>query len=945
MISAIGALSFAVPWALVGLLVIPAIWWLVRVYPPVPSKIAFPAIRFLVGLGGDEASPSTAPWWLLVLRCFIGALVVLSMAGPIFHNSSRLDGTGPLLLVVDDTWAAAASWSLRKQTMGELIDTAGREGRSVLLAFTAPTSSSAGELEFRVSKLLSPKEALEELELAAPKPWRADRIKLAQVLGKPDTRAIIGDNAAVVWISDGLYLGASDALEGFANDLAHLGSLSIYTEAPSDRALLLLKPLVVEDDLTVRALRAEVKGARKIWVRALAEEGQLLGRVPVEFEQDKRLGTGILTVPQEIRKEIFRLEIEGRTSAGSIVLLDDRWKHRPVGIISGGDFESQQPLLSDLYFVERALNPYNEIRSGDLDILLASDLSVLVLTDAGKLSGPRRLAIEEWVEGGGILIRFAGPRLAAAEDVLAPVTLLGGSGARSLGGAMSWEQPMGLGPMSENSPFAQLKISDDITVTRQVLAEPSSEVIDRTWARLSDGTPLVTGAQRGLGWVVLFHVTANTDWSNLPLSGLFVDMLQGVVKLGKSTTATGTAVTLLPLKLIDGFGSMKDTDLGIAPLAVEAGAVVDSPGPNHPPGLYGNSSYRHALNLGDHFEEYRSIERLAASSREALLGGDSQTKLRDWLLTIAMILFAIDTLYSWRLRGFLRPLGRLSAAAALCFLISLSILFFPTSSFGQALDLDPAQSGISYVQSDEFIIESTREVRLAYVLTGEPEIDAVSRAGLIGLSWTLRQRTAIEPSLPTGINLDDKSILLYPLVYWPVTGKEIALTNRALENLDGYLKVGGMVLLDTRDHRNGGVAVEGVSGKRLLRQLLENLNPPALVPVPDGHALRQAFYLISSFPGRWDGDDVWVESYEGDVNDGVSSLVIGGHDWARAWALSPSGSPLFPLVPGGEPQREMAFRFGVNLVMYALTGNYKADQVHIPSILGRLQRDAAGRRE
>ena len=137
--------------------------------------------------------------------------------------------------------------------------------------------------------------------------------------------------------------------------------------------------------------------------------------------------------------------------------------------------------------------------------------------------------------------------------------------------------------------------------------------------------------------------------------------------------------------------------------------------------------------------------------------------------------------------------------------------------------------------------------------------------------------------------------------------------------------------------------VEGASGKSLLRQLLQNLNPPALVPVPDGHALRQAFYLISSFPGRWDGDDVWVESYEGDVNDGVSSLIIGGHDWARAWALSPSGNPLFPLVPGGEPQREMAFRFGVNLVMYALTGNYKADQVHIPSILGRLQRDGTGR--
>ncbi len=944
MISAIGALTFAAPWALMGFLVIPAIWWLVRVYPPEPSKITFPAIRFLVGLGGDEASPSTAPWWLLLLRCFIGALIVLSVAGPIINSSTRLDGTGPLLLIVDDTWAAAESWGLRKQTMVELIDAAGREGRSILLAFTAPTLSATGDREFEISQVLSPKEALEDLELAVPKPWRADRTKLAEVLEEPEMRAVIGDNAAVIWISDGLYIGSPESLNDFANDLRGFGSLSIYSEDLSDRAPLLLEPLLAGDDLIVRALGPDVAGAREIWVRASAEEGQLLGRVLLEFKPGERVGTGVLTLPQEIRQEIFRLEIEGRASAGSIVLLDERWKRRSIGVVSGGGFESRQPLLSDLYFVERALSPYNEIRSGDFDALMDGELSVLVLTDSGRLPEPRRSEVESWVEEGGILIRFAGPRLAAAEDVLAPVPLRGGAEARSMGGAMSWEQPMGLGSMSENSPFVHLEISDDIAVNRQVLAEPSSEVIDRTWARLSDGTPLVTGAQRGLGWIVLFHVTANTDWSNLPLSGLFVDMLQGVVKLGKGTTATGAAVMLSPLKLVDGFGLVKDNDLGVAPLPVEAdGTVRNMPGPSHPPGLYGGSSYRHALNLGDHFEEYRPIDPLSGKSREALLGGSGQTKLRHWLLAVAILLFVIDTLYAWRLRSFPGLFRWQGGGIALCVLICASVLLFPASSIGQVLELTPIQSGVTYVQSDEFIVESTRDVRLAYILTDDPEIDVVSRAGLIGLSWTLRQRTAIEPSLPVGVRLDDNSILLYPLVYWPVTGKEVSFTNKAWENLDNYLKVGGMVLLDTRDHGNGASSGEGVSGKSLLRQLLQNLNPPALVPVPDGHALRQAFYLISSFPGRWDGDDVWVESYEGDVNDGVSSLIIGGHDWARAWALSPSGNPLFPLVPGGEPQREMAFRFGVNLVMYALTGNYKADQVHIPSILGRLQRDGTGR--
>ena len=150
------------------------------------------------------------------------------------------------------------------------------------------------------------------------------------------------------------------------------------------------------------------------------------------------------------------------------------------------------------------------------------------------------------------------------------------------------------------------------------------------------------------------------------------------------------------------------------------------------------------------------------------------------------------------------------------------------------------------------------------------------------------------------------------------------------------------MLLDTRDQTLGAqIETAGTRSAGLLQQMLGSLNLPSLSLVPQGHALTQSFYLIDHFPGRWDGGDVWVEQYQGGVNDGVSSLVVGGNDWASAWALSPSGSPLFAVVPGGERQREMAFRFGINLTMYALTGSYKADQVHIPAILRRLKRGEA----
>ena len=119
--------------------------------------------------------------------------------------------------------------------------------------------------------------------------------------------------------------------------------------------------------------------------------------------------------------------------------------------------------------------------------------------------------------------------------------------------------------------------------------------------------------------------------------------------------------------------------------------------------------------------------------------------------------------------------------------------------------------------------------------------------------------------------------------------------------------------------------------------------------MPQDHVLTRAFYLLQDFPGRHTGRDVWVEAappgaeqVEGmpfrNLNDGVTPVVIGGNDWASAWAVNSQGLPMVQVGRGfgGERQREMAYRFGINLVMHVLTGNYKSDQVHVPALLDRL---------
>jgi hypothetical protein len=175
------------------------------------------------------------------------------------------------------------------------------------------------------------------------------------------------------------------------------------------------------------------------------------------------------------------------------------------------------------------------------------------------------------------------------------------------------------------------------------------------------------------------------------------------------------------------------------------------------------------------------------------------------------------------------------------------------------------------------------------------------------------------------------------LLYWPITDTQGRLSEKAAARVNAYMRNGGVILFDTRDRYQ--IVSPGARGGPGLQRLIEisrDLEIPPLAPVAPDHVLTRTFYLLQEFPGRYAGGTVWLEDGAGNPGTEVSPVLIGSHDWAGAWARDGVGRFRFPVVPGGEIQREMAFRFGVNLVMYALTGNYKADQVHVPSILERL---------
>ena len=915
----LGSIAFVTPWLLLALLLLPLLWWLLRVTPPAPRQVRFPAVRLLFGLISREKTPDSSPLWLILLRLAMVTAFILAMAHPLINPGDQLPGQGPVVLVVDDGWAAAPNWSARQAALRQTISQAEREGRGAVLVTTAPSGASE---QPTVSGVLKPAEARGAVDQLRPKPWPTDR--KAAIAGIDGLK--LPENKLVIWLSDGLDGPHASAL---ASALLRQGRVRVFTDAPERLPKILLPPDALESTLSAAVRRSQGGAAESVTVRAYAEDGRPLSRTDVTFDPGETEATAEIELPVELRNEVTRIAIENQTSAAAVALLDERWRRRPVGLISARPLDRGPSLLHETYYIERALRPFADLKRGGVDELLKSGRAVIIWPDEHAMAATDLAALTAWVEDGGLLLRFAGPRLARdIDDTLTPVRLR--RGGRDLGGVLLWSQPARLTPFSEESPFRGLVIPPDVTISRQVLAEPSLDLAAKTWARLSDGTPLVTQERRGEGRLVLIHTTANTAWTNLPLSGLFIQMLRRVLTTSRGVDADKIEKRPLPpLETLNGFGQANEPDA--AATAIPAGTFADTKsGPRHPPGYYGFGDTRRALNLSPQIESLARMGALPAGLTRQAYANTEEVDLKPWLLVAALLLLLADIIASLALRGILREaLSMRGLRASFTRGAAVGVI-----AFAGGLLIAGAASAQNTGGADARALEASLATRLAYVVTGDDTIDSISRAGLTGLTDVLNQRTAVEVGAPIAVEIAEDELAFYALLYWPISAEQAPPAPATVARLNRYLQNGGTILFDTRDQTVGSAFVSAPA--QALREITRGLNLPPLEAVPPNHVLTKAFYLMQDFPGRWSGSQVWVERGNARNNDGVSRIIVGSHDWAAAWAVDGGGRPMFAVVPGGERQREMAFRFGVNLVMYTLTGNYKSDQVHVPAILERL---------
>ncbi|MEM6665891.1 MAG: BatA domain-containing protein, partial [Pseudomonadota bacterium] len=342
----LAGLTLTAPFMLAALATLPVLWWLLRLTPPAPKRVDFPAVRILNRLPRREETPSRSPWWLTVLRLLLAAAIIIALAGPRLQQSPPLSlPDGPMALIIDNGWSSAPHWTAQMTTAQTLLGEAGDADRLVLLVPTAGLPS---------ARLPVPaEEAAETLETLTPRPYPGRYSQAADAVEAAAAQA--GGAFNVVLLSDGIANDPDSLTRLLALDAN--GEARIFGPQGQNQALALRPPVNGATDLRVGVVRPGASasiGAGE--VRALDSRGRAIAETEFSFGTGETEAEAVFALPVELRNSIRRLEITGSRSAASVQLLDRSAQRRTVALVSGEAGDADQPLLSTDHYVINALS-------------------------------------------------------------------------------------------------------------------------------------------------------------------------------------------------------------------------------------------------------------------------------------------------------------------------------------------------------------------------------------------------------------------------------------------------------------------------------------------------------------------------------------------------------------------------------------------------------------
>ncbi|MEM9988487.1 MAG: BatA domain-containing protein, partial [Pseudomonadota bacterium] len=762
------ALTFLTPWVLLALASLPVIWWLLRALPPAPRRVPFGGMMFLNGLRDKKQTAQHTPWWLLLLRLLAMAFIIIGLAGPVLNTPEDELTEGPVLIILDDSWPAAPGWQLRQNAMSSLALRPQIQNRQTRILTMAGTPMLSPPTEFADAALM--------IEGMVPKASVANRTAALDLLSSLDL-----SSWNIIWLSDGVTEQSRDD-QRFLNTVAAASSLKIIR--PPARPFVTIRE--IETTATSLSAKVERMGAGEISATLciLGREGRTLETVPFTLPAGQDSLDVPIPLPLSLRNEISQISVQGVRSAGALWMFDHRNRQVQAGLVTAG----ADNLLEGGFFIDQSFKTSSLLRIGPLMNFISEDTGLIILDDIGTLRQNEEDALLAWVEEGGILLRFAGPNTANARAATGNVRgptypALSRGGERSFGGALTWTAPQTISPFPEDSPFADLPIEDDIFIRRQILAQPSSDRDHAVWAQLTDGTPLITAKDQGEGKLILVHVTAAPTWSDLPLSGLFPQMMNRITELAVGVATLDEAASYAPYRLLNGYG-----ELISPPPAAEIATKKELMDGRVPPGLYGDRAQGIAVNTYPDTAASLQPLRLSALPPNAILRGTEDTNARAFgplFLALAFLLLLLDGLVlaaqKWQA-------GRNAVATTMIALALVSM-----SWQGAIAQETRAQETLApRPRLDPQAVDASLNVRLAYVKTRDPQTDRISKAGLYGLTREAIRRSSLEPSLPLGVDIERDELSVYPLLYWPILPDAPRPSDAALGRLEVYMAGGGL---------------------------------------------------------------------------------------------------------------------------------------------------------
>ncbi|MCK5296447.1 MAG: DUF4159 domain-containing protein [Alphaproteobacteria bacterium] len=804
-------LLFISPVILNALYFLPPLWLLLRFAPVKEAERRknedIPILSF--GITALDGEPPLTPAWLTLLRLFIVSLVIVGLSRPVNMTVETYGTKTPFILVIDNGQTSVKDWEKRISTAVKLTDYAIANKRPVLLLLTAETSEKTG--------LMSANKARSVLLSIQPSAMKTNRNIALKTFQDIADSEIFNNGANTVWISDGLD-SIDDSTENLIDNLRRFGKLKIITAESIETkfivdskhiktalknlgvktkaspalyapARLLLKPEWKHSRLKISALRAadSKTPVERLWFKVFDRHNHIVQHHYLEYGFGKGKAEVFLDFPPELAKDIAWIELENHNKINLI----PEYNQLKVGLIGK---QSEIPLLDGVYYIKQALAPFAEISNYYFD---EQKLQMIAVDGTVSFSESEEIVLDNWVKKGGVLVNFAGENL--KNNSLLPIKLHSNFHISADTG------------IKVSGKLKELATPLKIHIEKILVAEPDSVVNAEIWAKLDDKTPLVTAKKSGKGWLVLVHVTASPEWSDLPLSGFYMQMMKRFLEV--TPRDSSVYLNLKPLKI---------------PFGVK-------------------------------HKTFNDVKQLV--------------EYKPYLLMLAFILTALDLFVSFSM--YKVPVSFKKAIILFGFIFSML----------------PAN-----VQAYE--VKLMQENRIGYIQTGNNQIDKASYAGLANLSKAVSMYTKIEIKPPAAIDIETDSMLLFPVVYWHLTGK--ALSPVLKGKIKRYVKKGGIILFNISEQEN-------VFTHKALEKLIDGIEKTHWEKISSKHLLLKTFYKFESFPDYYTKGNIWAST----VGVNKVSFLVANSNLTEIWAKTPIN-------------KKQTFGFGINLMIYAVAGDYFA---------------------